>query len=88
MIHTKEVGVMAKVLHLTAVIWREGKQFVSRCPEIGVASYGKTPAAARKALQEAVELWIANARKLGILNEIRPSLEMKERYTAPLEVAV
>ncbi len=53
-----------------------------------MASYGKTPAAAREALQEAVELWIANARKLGILNEIRPSLEMKERYTAPLEVAV
>ena len=57
---------MAHVLHLTAVIWREGKQFVSRCPEIGVASYGKTPAAARKALQEAVELWVTNARKLGL----------------------
>ena len=79
---------MAKSLHLTAVIWREGNQYVSRCPEIGVASYGKTPTAARKALQEAAELWVSNARKLGILDEIRPSLEMKERYTAPLEVAV
>jgi len=79
---------MAKVLHLTAVIWREGERYVSRCPEIGVASYGKTPTAARKALQEAVELWVSNARKLEILDEIRPSLEMKERYTAPLEVAV
>jgi predicted RNase H-like HicB family nuclease len=79
---------MAKSLHLTAVIWREGKQYVSRCPEIGVASYGKTPTTARLALQEAVELWLSNARKLGILDEIRPSLEMKERYTAPLEVAV
>jgi len=79
---------MSKSLHLTAVIWREGNQYVSRCPEVGVASYGKTPTAARKAFQEAVELWVANARKLGILDEIRPSLEMKERYTAPLEVAV
>ncbi|MBM4018319.1 MAG: type II toxin-antitoxin system HicB family antitoxin [Planctomycetes bacterium] len=79
---------MAKCLHLTAVIWREGKQYVSRCPEIGVASYGKTPTAAREALQEAVELWVSNARKLGILDDIRPSLEKEERYTAPLEVAV
>lgn len=58
---------MAKTLHLTAVIWREGKQYVSRCPEIGVASFGKTPTAAREALQEAVELWVSNARKLCIL---------------------
>jgi predicted RNase H-like HicB family nuclease len=78
---------MAKTLHLTAVIWREGKQYVSRCPEIGVASYGKTPTAARKALQEAVELWLVNAKKLGILHEVRPSLEKKERYTASMEVA-
>jgi len=66
---------MAKTLHLTAVIWREGKQYVSQCPEIGVASCGKTPTKARDALQEAVELWLSNARKLGILAEIRPSLD-------------
>jgi len=84
----REVFAMAKTLHLTAVIWREGKRFVSRCPEIGVASFGRTPVAARKALQEAVELWIANAKELGILADIQPSLEKAERYTAPLEVAV
>ena len=55
---------MAKALHLTAVIWREGKRYVSRCPEIGVASYGRTPLAARRALQEAVDLWLSNARQL------------------------
>jgi predicted RNase H-like HicB family nuclease len=79
---------MAKTLHLTAVIWKEGNRFVSRCPEVGVASFGPTPAKARKALQEAVELWIANARELGILGDVSPSLLEEERYTAPLEVAV
>jgi len=79
---------MAKTLHLTAVIWRERGKYVSRCPEIGVASFGKTPEAARRALQEAVELWIANARELGILDEFRAAMEKPERYTAPLEVAV
>lgn len=75
-------------LHLTAVIWPEGQRYVSRCPEIGVASFGETPAAARAALQEAVELWIANAGELGLLDEIRASLETDERYTTSLEVAV
>jgi len=77
-----------KKLHLTAVIWPEGKQYVSRCPEIGVASFGRTPGAARAALQEAVELWVSNAKKLGILSDVRISLESDERYTAPLEVTV
>ena len=57
---------MMKKLHLTAVIWPEGKRYVSRCPEIGVASYGRTPTAARKALREAVELWLSNAGKLNL----------------------
>jgi len=56
-----------KKLHLTAVIWAEDGKYVSRCPEIGVASYGRTPAAARLALQEAVDLWVRNAKKLGLL---------------------
>lgn len=75
-------------MHLTAVIWPEGEQYVSRCPEIGVASCGETPTRARQALQEAVELWLSNAEKLGLLTDIQPSLESEERYTAPLEVAV
>lgn len=77
-----------KKLHLTAVIWPEGKRYVSRCPEIDVASYGRTPTAARKALQEAVELWLSNAKKLGLLAEVRATLESEERYTAPLEAVV
>ena len=77
-----------KRLYLTAVIWPEGKRYVSRCPEIGVASYGRTPADARSALREAVELWLSNAKKLGLMDDVCPTLESKERYTAPLEVAV
>lgn len=79
---------MKKSFHLTAVIWPEGNRYVSRCPEIGVASYGRTPTAARRGLQEAVELWLSNADKLGLLAEIKPSLESAERYTTPLEVAI
>jgi predicted RNase H-like HicB family nuclease len=76
-----------KRLHLTAVIWPDGQAYVSRCPEIGVASCGDTPTAAKAALQEAVELWLENADQLGMLDDIRSSLESGERYTAPMEVA-
>ena len=71
---------------MTAVIWPEGSRYVSRCPEIGVASFGRTPAKARQALREAVELWLSNARKLGQFSELRATLEAEERYTTSLEI--
>jgi len=54
---------------LTAVIWKEGRHYVSKCPELGVASFGRSPESARKALVEAVELYLSNARKLGIMRD-------------------
>lgn len=50
---------------VTAVIWKEGKRFVSKCPELGVASYGKTLEDARRALEEAIGLYVDNAQRLG-----------------------
>lgn len=74
--------------HLTAVIWKEGKCYVSKCPELGVASYGFSPDKAREALEEAVDLYLSNAKKLGILEDLKPALQTQTRYTAPLEVAL
>ena len=76
-----------KHYHLTAVIWKESKQYVSKCPELGVASCGPTPEKARTALGEAVELYIANAKQLGLLKDMEPSLVSETRYTTPLEIA-
>lgn len=73
---------------LTAVIWKEGRRYVSKCPELGVASFGKTPETARAALGEAVELYLANAQKLGIMRDVAAALVSKDRFTTPLEVAV
>ncbi len=42
----------------SAVITKEGKWFVSYCPELGVASQGKTKSSAIKNLKEAVELFL------------------------------
>ncbi len=76
-----------KRYHLTAVIWKEGKKYVSKCPELGVASYGNTPEKAHVALEEAVELYMSNAKKLGLLEDVRPALESELRYTASMQIS-
>jgi len=76
-----------KQYHLTAVIWKEDKHYVSKCPELGVASYGATPEKARAALGEAVELFLSNAKRLGLLKDMEPAMASETRYTTPLEVA-
>ena len=48
-------------LHLTAVIRSEDDQYVSLCPELGVASCGDTPEEARAMLKDAVEAYLAYA---------------------------
>ena len=73
--------------HLTAMIWREGKSYVSKCPELGVASFGSTPHKAQEALHEAVALYLSNAKKLGFLDEFSGALHSTERYTSALDIA-
>lgn len=73
---------------LTAVVWREGRRYVSQCPELGVASYGKRPGEAVEALREAVELYLENAKALGMLEDIEPVLNTAERYTTSFDVAI
>lgn len=77
------VRIIAIMKHyqLTAVIWKEDKKYVSKCPELGVASYGSTPEKARVALGQAVELYVSNAKKLGLLEDIMPLLTSRTRYT-------
>ena len=51
---------------LTAVIEKDGGWFVSTCPELGVASQGKTRKEAYAMLAEAVEAWLdaASAKEI------------------------
>ena len=60
---------MTTVTTLTALVWKEGNQYVSKCPELEVASCGDTLEEALENLKEAVELYIENAKELGILED-------------------
>ena len=45
-------------MQLSAVVRKEGKLYVSWCPELDVASQGKTIESALSNLKEAVELYL------------------------------
>lgn len=74
--------------NLTAVIWAEEGVYVSKCPELGVASAGDSPKEALNNLKEAIELYLDNAMELGILEDLKPSIMTSEKFTSTLEIAV
>jgi predicted RNase H-like HicB family nuclease len=77
-----------KRLEYTAVVWKEKKGFVSKCPELGVASCGDTFEEAVDNLKEAVELYIENARELKLMEDIEESLMVKEKFTGSFELVI
>jgi predicted RNase H-like HicB family nuclease len=72
----------------TAVIWKETDGYVSKCPELGVASCGQSFEEASDNLREAVELYLVNAKELGIIEEISESLETKDKFTGHFEAII
>ncbi len=71
------------VRKLTAIIEREDDGFVALCPELDVASQGRTVDEARKNLQEALELFFETASPEEIKNRLH-----NEVYITQVEVAV
>jgi predicted RNase H-like HicB family nuclease len=65
-----------KTLNLTAVLEKEGDGFVSLCPEVDVASQGRTVEEALANLKEAVELFL----------ECAAPEEIQQRYKSELFV--
>jgi predicted RNase H-like HicB family nuclease len=75
-------------IRLSASIWQEGNEFVSLCPELGVSSFGANPDEALRMLREAVELFLENAKKLGIIDEFTETLQSPLRFQTTFEVEV
>lgn len=71
----------------TAQIWQEGDQFVAHAMPLDVMSSGVDPEAARKALAEAVELFLITSREMGtledILHECGYYVEHREAWSSP-----
>jgi predicted RNase H-like HicB family nuclease len=71
---------------LTATLWRERETYVSLCPELDVSSCGDSPDEAIEMLREAVELYLANARALGIWEDVAAAIKDKQRFSTTIEV--
>ena len=74
---------MSTLQPFTAIIEREGDQYVALCPELDIASQGDTVEHARLNLKEALELFFETASP----KEIRERLH-NEIFITRLEVAV
>lgn len=72
-----------KFINLTAVIEREGKWYVATCPQLDVASQGKSVEEARANLEEAVTLLLEHADEREIKQRLRT-----EVYVTQFEAAV
>ena len=70
------------------LVWKEGETFVSLCPELGVSSCGSDLEEAHKMLREAVELYLMNARDLGIWDDLVGTFMTSTRWTTSMKVAV
>lgn len=72
----------------TALIWEEDGIYVSKCPEIEVASVGDSPQEALENLKEAIELWLENAKALGLLEDYFPVFSTKQKFTSQIEMDI
>ena len=57
-------------IEYTVHIWKEGNQFIAHAMPLDVMSSGRTPDEARKALDEAVHLFLVTAEDMGTLEEV------------------
>jgi len=74
-----------KTFDFTEVVWKGKEGYVSKCPELGVASCGDRITEATLNLKQAVELYIENAEALGMMEDIEESLTSKEKFTSHLD---
>jgi len=66
-----------KLPKLTAVIEKEGKWYVATCPELGVASQGRSLEEAEAMIQEAVELLLEEADEAEIKRRLNRGVKVK-----------
>lgn len=61
-----------EIINITPIIWKEYDAYISKCSELEIASVGNSPQESLENLREAVELYVENARALGIFDNNAP----------------
>ena len=60
---------MAKIVYRTEIFAEDGC-YVGICPELNVSSFGDTPDDAKGSLEEAMDAFFEECRRMGTLNEV------------------
>ena len=87
------MSAIGKTLNIeyTANIWQEGEQFVAHAMPLDVMSAGYTPEEARRALDEAVHLFLGTAAEAGTLEEVLDEAgyqRERESWVSPAWIAI
>jgi predicted RNase H-like HicB family nuclease len=69
-------------IEYSAQIWKEGNQYIAHAMPLDVMSVGPGPEEARKALDEAVHLFLVTAADEGTLEEILQESGYEFRHCA------
>jgi len=65
-------------IRLTEEIWKEGKMYVSYCPELDISSCGKDVQQAKKNLLEAITINIEETKKMGTFEQFLEDCGLEE----------
>jgi predicted RNase H-like HicB family nuclease len=71
-----------KVQRFTGIIEKEGNWYVALCPELDIASQGKTIEEAHKNLKEAIELFFQYADPSEIANRLHSEVFITQLVVA------
>jgi predicted RNase H-like HicB family nuclease len=56
------------------VVWKEGKYYVAQCLNVDISSFGKTKKEALKNIDEALELYLEDAKNLELSRVDNPEI--------------
>ncbi len=62
---------------LTEEIWKEGKMYVSYCPELDISSCGEDVQQAKANLLEAIHINIEETRKMGTFEQFMEECDLE-----------
>lgn len=86
--HDPATGEPEAFVELTAVVWREGDEWVSHCPELDIASSGNAPEEAFEELLDAVTAYLNTLEELGERDQVLGQRGVPLYVLAPAEYHV
>lgn len=73
-------------LNLTATVWDGDQTYISKCPELGIASCGATPEEALDNLEKAAGLYLDDAESRGIMADVEAAIASPHKFASTIEL--